>query len=210
MLNEPDRAHISLPQSYGGRAPDARVHRSRPLVPAAPAGLESVFDMLAHVAVCLPRLDALVVWESAIQRGMATVPALRRVAWRGPAPRKLAAVASGRSESLLETVALHRLAEAGIFARQQERLLGHRVDLLIAGTIVVQLDGYAYHSSPADHRRDIEHDARLQSEGFTVLRFDYHQVLGEWDRVLAAIHLALAQGRQDSRGFRGFVRHSPD
>ena len=43
---------------------------------------------LAHVAECLPRLEALIVWESALRHGRASVTGLRRVAWSGRQARK--------------------------------------------------------------------------------------------------------------------------
>lgn len=194
VLDRPAEAHLHLPQNYGGRAPDAVVHRSRPLVPTGRSEqLESVVDMLAHVATCLPRFDALVVWESAIQHRLTTAAQLRRVGWRGPTSRAMAQVVQDGSESVLETMAFHHLVDAGMLPRQQVPLLGHRVDLLLGERLVVQLDGFEFHSSAADRRRDMAHDARLQLDGYLVLRFDYVAVVHEWGRSLAVIRSALAQ-----------------
>ncbi|BDV30216.1 endonuclease domain-containing protein [Microbacterium terricola] len=61
-------------------------------------------------------------------------------------------------------------------------------------SLAIQLDGFAHHSSAADRRRDIEADARLVALGYVVLRFDFHQVLFQWDHVLDTIRTAMAQG----------------
>lgn len=192
LLEPPAQPHIWLPQRYGGRVPDARVHRSRPHSPSPPGGAESVPDMLAHVAACLPTLEALIVFESALDKGLITLSAMRRIRWRSPAARRIAAAASDRSESILETILMHRLAAAGILGTQQARVLGHRVDLLVAGRLVLQADGFEHHRA-ADRRRDLEHDARLQLAGFMVLRFDYVQLVYGWPSVLETVRTALAQ-----------------
>ena len=58
---------------------------------------------------------------------------------------------------------------------------------------MVQLDGFAHHRG-ADRRRDLRADARLVLRGYTVLRFDFVQVLFHPDEVVATIALAMAQG----------------
>lgn len=70
---------------------------------------------------------------------------------------------------------------------------GHPVDFLIGDRLVVQLDGFEHHSSPAARRRDMDADARLTLLGYTVLRFDYQQVMFEWERVEAVLATAMAQ-----------------
>jgi integrase len=54
--------------------------------------------------------------------------------------------------------------------------------------------GFAHHSIPSQRRRDIAADARLVTRGYVVLRFDYHQILFEWDRLLETVVTAMAQG----------------
>ena len=41
---------------------------------------------------------------------------------------------------------------------------------------------------------DIAHDRRLALLGYTVLRYDYRQILFDWPRVEAEILQAMAQG----------------
>lgn len=71
---------------------------------------------------------------------------------------------------------------------------GRRVDFLIGERLVVQLDGFAHHSTAHERRRDIEADARLALFGFTVLRFDWKQVIHEWSSVERTVLTAVAQG----------------
>lgn len=164
---------------------------------------DPIVNVLFHVARCQPQLDAIAVWESAIRKRIADPATLALVAWRSPAAAEIAAVASSLSDSGLETRFVAGMRRCGIEVRQQVLLDGRRVDGLIGEFLVIQLDGFAHHSSPAERRRDIAADARLTLRGYTVLRFDYQQVYFAWDEVVATIRLAMAQGlHQRARGTR--------
>ncbi|MFT4220748.1 MAG: DUF559 domain-containing protein [Microbacterium sp.] len=164
----------------------------------APVGRNAVeehpLNVLFHVAHCLTRADALAVWESAIRAGVVDAGMLPRVAWRSSDAAALAAVASSLSDSGLETHFADLMRRAGITVRQQIVIDGRPVDGLIGDSLVVQTDGFAYHSSAADRRRDIAADARLVMLGYVVLRFDYYQLLFEPEQVLQTILTAMAQG----------------
>lgn len=108
--------------------------------------------------------------------------------------RFAASHASLLSDSGLETYLVDRLRPFGVDLRQQVWIEGHRVDLLIGQRLVVQIDGYEHHRRAKDRRRDIAHDARLRLLGYTVLRFDYQQVVFEWPDVERTILMAVAQG----------------
>ena len=101
---------------------------------------------------------------------------------------------NGLSDSGLETIFVYRLSGWGLPIRQQIVLAGARVDILIGERLVVQIDGYAFHSSSAQRSRDVAHDAELQLRGYTVLRFTYAQVIYGWPGVERAITRALAAG----------------
>lgn len=156
--------------------------------------VESLVNMLFHVAGCQPRAEALSVWESALNRGLTTVEVLRAVTWRSASARALVDAAVILSDSGLETFVVHRLRPLGLRMTQQAVLDGRPVDLLIGERLVVQIDG-KHHLDPVQRRRDIAGDARLVLRGYTVLRFDYAQILFAWPTVLDAIVTAVAQGR---------------
>jgi len=199
VLTPPAQPHASVAANAGRPAiPGVVLHRTRQIRPVR--GLvESLPDLLSHVSTCLPWLEALVIWESALAKGRISATTLRRIPWPHLAARRLAATASAHSESPLETVLADGLRRRGIAFRQQVPLLGHRVDFLIGG-LVVQTDGHEFHSSPNDRRRDMEHDARLLLDGRGVLRFDTRHVLGGLERTLDVIDEAvLAHGGQTNR-----------
>lgn len=153
-------------------------------------------NVLFHVARCLPPAAAIAVWESAIRRQLVFPGQLRRIRWRSARAARLAAQAEKYSDSGLESEFVRLVRAVGVELRQQIWIDGHPVDVLIGKRLVVQLDGFAHHSSPADRRRDIRADARLVLLGYTVLRFDYYQISFEPDEVVRTIRMALAQGLQ--------------
>ena len=67
------------------------------------------------------------------------------------------------------------------------------VDGLIGERLVVQIDGFAHHSTSAQRSADIAHDAELRLRGYTVLRFSYRQVVHESVLVERTIRRAIAQ-----------------
>jgi very-short-patch-repair endonuclease len=188
--------HVALaPTSSAPLDPHVRYHWSPGPVPVARrAWHEPLINVLAHVAACVPREQSLAVWASALRLTAVTPEHLVRVRWSGPAARFAAANASLLSDSGLETYVVERLRPFGLALRQQVRLAGHPVDVLIGHRLVVQLDGFEYHRRAEDRRRDIAHDARLALLGYTVLRFDYSQVIFGWDQVESTILTAVAQG----------------
>lgn len=155
---------------------------------------EPILNILFHVAQCLPRRDALAVWESAVQKRLTDAAVLRGVAWRRAEAAEIAGLVSSLSDSGLETRFVGGMRAAGVAVRQQVWIDGHPADGLIGDSLVIQIDGFAHHSSAADRRRDLAADARLVTRGYVVLRFDYQQVLFDWDQVLDTVLTAIAQG----------------
>lgn len=164
----------------------------------APSGrgdsVDPLLNVLFQVASCVPQADALAVWESAVRTKAIDLAVLKHVAWRGASARELAELAVALSDSGLETRFSLGMRRAGVGLRQQVWLDRHPVDGLIGRSLVVQLDGFAHHSSAADRRRDLEADARLIARGYVVLRFDYRQVMFRWEYVLETVLTAMAQG----------------
>lgn len=193
---------LHLHVDAGGRPPAAAdvTHWNSPLVPVSAHTLvESVFDALEHIADCLPREQAIVLWESAAREHSLVPRELARVAWRSVAAREIAAILTGQSGSGLETILVVRLRPWGVPIRLQVPLAGHDVDALIGDALVLQLDGFAFHSSSADRTRDLAHDRALVALGYTVLRFSYSEVIYTWPVVERAIARALAQGAHLAR-----------
>ena len=100
----------------------------------------------------------------------------------------------GICESGTETLVWQRLGRS-LDLRRQAVIAGvGRVDFVLGDRLVVEVDGFAYHSDPAQFEADRRRDAVLSTLGYRVLRFSYHQVLDRWTEVEAAIHAAVARG----------------
>ncbi len=128
--------------------------------------LASTEDALAHIAVCQPFDTALVLWESAARVERLSPEALRTIPFVSRAARRLAASVTGLSDSGLETL---------------DRL-------------VLQIDGYEFHSSSEQRTRDIAHNAELRLRGYTVIRLSYAQIVHDWPAVAEIIRRAVAAG----------------
>ncbi|MFS0868135.1 endonuclease domain-containing protein [Microbacterium sp. 179-B 1A2 NHS] len=177
------------------------LHWTRPIVPLAPTVLRAtIHDALAHIATCVPLDSALVIWESAARKERLAPAMLQAVRWPGVAARQLAAAVEGLSDSGLETIVAVALRRMGLAVRQQVWIAGRPVDLLVGERLVVQIDGYEFHSDSAQRGRDIAHDAELRLRGYTVLRFSYAQVVHHLARVEETIRHAVAQGLHLARG----------
>lgn len=171
------------------------LHWTRPLAPLPGRSLvATVEDALAHIALCQPFDIALVLWEAACTAERLAPETLRAVRWTSRAAHELAAAVVGLSDSGLETLVVAPLRRWGLKVRQQVKIAGRLVDVLVGDRFVIQIDGYEFHSSSAQRTRDIAHDAELRLRGYTVLRFSYHQVVRDWASVERTIRRALAAG----------------
>jgi very-short-patch-repair endonuclease len=73
------------------------------------------------------------------------------------------------------------------------RIRGLEVDgLFRAARLVVEIDGFRYHSSRAAFERDRSRDQALYVAGYHVIRFTWNQLDQQPDRVLARVSAALA------------------
>ena len=193
-----DEPHVAAPAHAGRVRPvRATVHWSRPLVPRHPDVLvDSIENVLGLVATCQPFERALVVWESALKKGLADLRVLRRLDLP-PAARRLADIVSPFADSGLESLAVPRLLWLNLPLRRQVWIDGHRVDLLIGDRLVLQIDGG--HHVGAQRERDLAHDAALMLLGYHVIRVGYGQVIDRWHEVQDMIMRAVAQGLHRAR-----------
>lgn len=191
-----DDVHVALPRTASRFDPAGiRVHCARGPAPVHPrATSDPPLNVLFQVARCRPSTEALIVWEAAVRAGAVEREVLLQVRWRSTAADRIAARVRGRSDSGPETVFVERMRVIGIRVRQQVWVDGHPLDGVIGERLAVQIDGYAHHSSARDRRRDITADARLALRGYTVLRFDYQQVMHDDTHVEATVLAAMAQG----------------
>lgn len=182
----PNAARIAVPSQVV-------VHWARPIMPRPPdATVDGLVNALVLIAQCQPFESALVIWESAMNKGLVDAPRLRCLDLPAPA-REILARARPFADSGLESIFISRLRWMGLRMLPQAWILDRRVDLLIGERLVVQIDG-ATHTG-AQRTRDIAHDAQLLLRGYHPLRFSYEQVMERWHDVQAVIMEAVAQGK---------------
>lgn len=191
-----DHVHAAVTPTAARFDPDGmRVHWSSG---PAPVGRHAVVDplinVLYQVARCQEPATALAIWESALRKRLIAPEVVSRIEWRSARASRIAEFAGVLSDSGLESHFVMLMHAIGVRVTQQVWVDGHPLDALIGDLLAVQLDGFAFHSGAAERRRDIEADARLRLRGYSVLRFDYHQVLFQPELVQTLVRAAVAQG----------------
>lgn len=196
LLTPPDCVHLAVPRRRGVRPGPVRVHRetlwTRPggLLPLAPPE-----EVLARVLRCQPTTAAVVTTDSALNRALVTVEQLSALLG-GPGSRRARGAldrCNPRSRSAIETLARLALEDAGLSVSAGVVIGGvGEVDLLVEGRVVVECDGFAYHSGREQYRKDRWRDRELVARGMLVLRFTWEEIMNEPGAVVDAVRAALA------------------
>jgi len=198
LLNAPAHPHVAVPRNRSGRTDDAVLHRvdgrgdwRRGLLVPLPAAV-------ATLTRCASFVEAVVVLDAALRLGRVTRSGLLRQL-RGPgsvSARAAVNAADGRSGSVIETVVRLALLHAGLNVVPQVYIEGTgRVDFLVDGWLVVEIDGFAFHSERAQYREDRRRANALAAQGYVLLRFTYEDVMSNLDQVVGLVAATLARGR---------------
>lgn len=152
----------------------------------------SIRDALAHVVRCQPRPVSVAVLDSAVHLGAITPSDARRAIRGAPRRTRLAETdLDGRAESGIESFVRLALRDAGLRVDVQVVVPGvGRVDLLVEGRVVVEVDGRRWHHD--QQARDYPRDLELIRRGFVVVRVDYAQVIGNLPSVVLAVRRATS------------------
>lgn len=191
-LNHPQHWHVGVARNnHRVHTRDTILHRL-PDTGLRAAATENVITNDSASAVlcalrCLPTLlEREVLVDSVINQQLMTKPQLiemlRAQERRQPAEVWQAVLfGDGRARSPLETIARHQVirdlhlqAEPGVIIPQ----VGE-VDMLISDGIhevLVELDGFEWHSDQAQFRKDRKRDRMAVTDGWTTLRFTWDDV----------------------------------
>lgn len=129
---------------------------------------------------------------------------LERCRRRRGAPRLRQLLADGRGRALTRSEAERRLLDAltarGVSMPETNIKIGrYEVDLLWrVERVVVEVDGYAFHSTRLSFERDRLRDAELQAQGLAVVRVTWRQIVDTPAATVARIVRVL-----ESRRFAG-------
>jgi very-short-patch-repair endonuclease len=194
--------HVAMPPSASGRRlalsspPGVTVHWH-----GGGAAIGSSFAAsppeagIRHLVDCQPPWYAVAVLDSLLHgRIMSNNRLMSLLATTSSASASLATLVDGRSESGIESIARSRLALSGIPSTPQVSVAGiGRVDLLVGGWLVIELDGREFHAQEAHFSRDRRRTNLLHRDGKIVLQFDYPAVIYDWDSVEQTIRSVLQQ-----------------
>jgi very-short-patch-repair endonuclease len=200
----PDQGmHIELPSYASGRRlaarglPDDAVAHWHGKDDATGSAFPVVPIEVATVRMlqCQPPHVAIAVLDSLLFRRLITANRLRAVIAAGPERvRFLADHLEPRSEEGIESIVRFRLAMIGIRASVQVTLRSRdRLDLLIDGWLVLELDGRATHAKEKAFTADRVRTARLIRDGRVVLQFAYATILYDWPFVESTVVDVIAK-----------------
>lgn len=206
LRNVPATVHLGCDHGYSrGTSSLAKVgrtfHRGLRYPKHHTLPLAALEDVILHALGCLPENAAIPLVASAV-RGHGLRPELLEedlIARKcGPVLSKLRRVDS-RVESLPEAEALLLLAPLaaalGLQIQPQVFIPGiGRVDFLIGGFLIIEIDGVAYHSDRASVRRDRRRDNASTLMGYIKLRYLPEEIWNEPERVVAEVE-AILTGR---------------
>jgi very-short-patch-repair endonuclease len=177
-----------------------RIHRSRSLLHSLHDGVRVTTPLrtLEDLTVTATRSDI----ERAVEEAQ-----VRRLVTRGEVERlrgRAGAAARGHEPSLTRSEAERRLLRlvraADLPAPHTNARIGpFEVDFLWPDErVIVEVDGFAFHSTRAAFERDRVRDRALQTAGYTVLRITWRQLVHESAAVIAALAAALARCQRRS------------
>lgn len=161
-------------------------------------GVVSLLDALEVVCLMEQEEDAIAAIDWARRSGRADALELAALTRRLPVGRRhLVEASSGLCHSLPESLARTRLRAAGFRVGEQALLPDDpsAIDLLIEGSVALEVDGDAFHRDR--FYPDRSKDLAATRCGFHALRPAARHVFDEWPAVLEAIRAALrARGAQ--------------
>lgn len=194
LRKPPVQLHLACNHGHGSGFVRHRTVRfqGHPFLPLA-----AVEDVALHALGCLPAPASVAMATSAIR--LHGVPrellASQLLADRsGPALRALRDL-DVRAESIVEVDAQHLFRTNGIDFETQVFLPGiGRVDFLMGGFLILEVDGFAFHSKRDDMRRDRERNNSSAVNGYTVLRYMPEHIWFDPSRVISEIRTILEAG----------------
>lgn len=132
--------------------------------------------------------------DSALHLGVLRPSELPRVFEQLPARfQEARLLVNGKAEAGTESLTRLRLSGLARTIEIQVTIGPYRVDLLIDGWLVIEIDSEEWHSTTRVD--DLRKRAWLTTRGYRVEHFDYQQVMHEWPMVEHAVLEALAQSR---------------
>ncbi|MFW0782939.1 hypothetical protein AAFP35_00330 [Gordonia sp. CPCC 206044] len=180
---------------YGRRhGPDGCRRYGRPS-PAVGA-IDDVATSLHYAARCLTLEEFIIVCDSALHHRKLTDDDLTQEFRRSPDRIRTAITkCDRRAASGTETAARLRLRSAGLAVEVQHEVSGVGwVDLLVGGSLAIELDSRDHHTGADNYESDRHRDRLLIALGYIPLRLTYGQVFRHWESTYADIERMIRRG----------------
>lgn len=197
LRDPPTRPHLACNHGHGSGFIRHRTVRfpGHPFLPLA-----AVEDVALHALGCLPPPASTAVATSAIRlHGVhRELLASQLLADRSGTALRILRELDVRAESIVEVDAQHLFRTNGIEYQAQVFLPGiGRVDFLLDGFLIVEIDGFAFHSRRADMLRDRARNNSSAVSGYIVLRYMPEHIWFEPNLVVTEIRAVLAGGQRN-------------
>lgn len=208
LAHQPEQ-HVTVPRNR------SRTRYSGVVVTRATVGdttvrqglrVTTVLQTVLDCAAVLGTAHAVVVADSALRARLLTIDELRTAAAQvrgrhAGKVRRVAALADERSGSVLESLIRVLLVEAGLgpdrsqyLVRDERGRVVARVDFVyLAARLIVEADGFEFHSARADYRKDRRRANAYTRGDWSLLRFTWEDVVGDPDYVIDAVRHELAK-----------------
>ncbi|GGH96617.1 DUF559 domain-containing protein [Arthrobacter liuii] len=199
LRKPPARVHLACNHGHGSGFIRHRTVRfqGHPFLPLA-----AVEDVALHALGCLPPPASTAVATSAIRLHGVSRDLLAdqlRADRSGTALRILREL-DVHAESIVEVDAQHVFRTNGIEYQTQVLLPGiGRVDFLLDGFLIVEIDGFAFHSKRGDMLRDRARNNSSAVSGYTVLRYMPEHIWFDPSLVVREIRAVLAGDQRKPR-----------
>lgn len=195
VRERPTKPHLGIDHGHG--APSSVLHRGLRFAPHDRLPIASLGDTVIHALMCLPPAQSVPIATSALARGLGAEEIERQLRARklGPALRAFRLIDTSvesqpEAEALVILLSLAR--RLGVDVVPQARIPGlGRVDFLIAGYLIVEIDGVAFHSDRASVRRDRARDNMATLLGYARLRYVPEIVWREPERFASEVEAVL-------------------
>ncbi|WP_242703541.1 DUF559 domain-containing protein [Arthrobacter sp. D5-1] len=193
LRTAPSQHHLTCDHGHGS---GFIRHRTARFDPHAALPVAAIEDVVLHAMTCLEAPASTAMATSAIR--LHGVPlALLKEQLRGDRSRpalKALHELDLRAESIIEVDAQHLFRAHGIAFDAQVAIPGvGRVDFLLQEFLIVEVDGFAYHSSRQALRNDLSRNNASTVNGYAVLRYPPEVIWFEPDRVVAEVRAVLAR-----------------
>ncbi len=200
LLASPSSAHVAVPAnasgSVAGRVPRGTVlHRDTGVEAGQRHDRPDPAMVLSHAVKCLKVGEAVAVLDAALRRGLVQRDQLAarrpRTGWLEH--ERAIRLTDPGSQSIAESIARVALVLAGLSVRTQVYLAGvGYVDMLVEECVVVEVDGYAYHSSRQEFREDRRRDREITlRHGLKRLRFAFEEAVYDTPQLVQSVRRAV-------------------